>query len=435
MFDRPGGSEIMFYVASRGHHADIGGILPGSMPPKSTELWQEGAAIEGDKVVSNGVFDEERMVELLVHGPSRFEGCSGARCLSDNISDLKAQIAANTRGISLIQALFTEYGVETVQKYMYGIQATAETAVRDLLKGLYKRFDGEPLEAVDYMDDGTPIRLKVTINGEDGSAKFDFSGTGPEVYGGWNAPIAITHSAIIYCLRCMINADMPLNQGCLTPIDIHVPSPSILSPTKNAAVVGGNVVTSQRITDVVLKAFRACAASQGCCNNLTFGTNSRTDPETGKTIPGFGYYETIAGGSGAGSTWDGESGIHVHMTNTRITDPEILEKRYPTLLRQFTLRENSGGKVAHPGGDGVVRDIEFLAPMQCSILSERRVHRPYGLEGGKDAETGLNLWVSRDAGTGEERQVNIGGKNTVSVKTHDRVVIMTAGGGGWGESK
>lgn len=351
------------------------------------------------------------------------------------MSDLKAQIAANTRGISLIQALFTEYGVETVQKYMYGIQATAETAVRDLLKGLYKRFDGEPLEAVDYMDDGTPIRLKVTINGADGSAKFDFSGTGPEVYGGWNAPIAITHSAIIYCLRCMINADMPLNQGCLTPIDIHVPSPSILSPTKNAAVVGGNVVTSQRITDVVLKAFRACAASQGCCNNLTFGTNSRPDPETGKAIPGFGYYETIAGGSGAGSTWDGESGIHVHMTNTRITDPEILEKRYPALLRQFTLRENSGGKGAHPGGDGVVRDIEFLAPMQCSILSERRVHRPYGLEGGKDAETGLNLWVSRDAGTGEERQVNIGGKNTVSVKTHDRVVIMTAGGGGWGKSK
>ncbi|RAH55986.1 5-oxo-L-prolinase [Aspergillus piperis CBS 112811] len=432
VFDRPGGTEIMFYVASRGHHADIGGILPGSMPPKSTELWQEGAAIEGDKIVSNGVFDEERMMELLVHKPAQYPGCSGARCVSDNLSDLKAQIAANTRGISLIQALFAEYGVETVQKYMYAIQATAETAVRNLLKDLHKKFGGQPLEAVDYMDDGTPIKLEVTINGEDGSALFDFDGTGPEVYGGWNAPIAITHSAIIYCLRCMINADMPLNQGCLAPIDIQVPSPSILSPTKSAAVVGGNVVTSQRITDVVLKAFRACAASQGCCNNLTFGTNSKRDPETGETIPGFGYYETIAGGSGAGPTWSGESGIHVHMTNTRITDPEILEKRYPTLLRQFTLREGSGGKGKNPGGDGVVRDIEFLSPMEVSILSERRVYRPYGLEGGEDAQPGMNLWVTKDVDTGVERVVNIGGKNTVSMKTHDRIVINTAGGGGWG---
>ncbi|KAE8158656.1 Hydantoinase B/oxoprolinase-domain-containing protein [Aspergillus tamarii] len=435
VFDKPGGTEIMFYVASRGHHADIGGILPGSMPPKSTELWQEGAAIEGEKIVSNGVFEEERIIDLLVNKPAQHPGCSGSRCISDNLSDLKAQIAANTRGITLIQSLFAEYGVETVQKYMYAIQATAETAVRNLLKDLHKRFEGEPLEAVDYMDDGTPIRLKVTINETDGSAVFDFSGTGPEVYGGWNAPIAITHSAIIYCLRAMIASDVPLNQGCLAPIDIQVPSPSILSPTKTAAVVGGNVVTSQRITDVVLKAFRACAASQGCCNNLTFGTNSKVDPDTGATIPGFGYYETIAGGSGAGPTWKGESGIHVHMTNTRITDPEILEKRYPTLLRQFTLRPGSGGKGLHPGGDGVVRDIEFLAPMECSILSERRVHRPYGLEGGEDAQSGLNLWVSKDEETGEERVVNIGGKNTVSMKTHDRVVIMTAGGGGWGAAQ
>ncbi|KAE8366238.1 Hydantoinase B/oxoprolinase-domain-containing protein [Aspergillus caelatus] len=435
VFDKPGGTEIMFYVASRGHHADIGGILPGSMPPKSTELWQEGAAIEGEKIVSNGVFEEERIIDLLVNKPAQHPGCSGSRCISDNLSDLKAQIAANTRGITLIQSLFAEYGVQTVQKYMYAIQATAETAVRNLLKDLHKRFEGEPLEAVDYMDDGTPIRLKVTINETDGSAVFDFSGTGPEVYGGWNAPIAITHSAIIYCLRAMIASDVPLNQGCLAPIDIQVPSPSILSPTKTAAVVGGNVVTSQRITDVVLKAFRACAASQGCCNNLTFGTNSKVDPDTGATIPGFGYYETIAGGSGAGPTWKGESGIHVHMTNTRITDPEILEKRYPTLLRQFTLRPGSGGKGLHPGGDGVVRDIEFLAPMECSILSERRVHRPYGLEGGEDAQSGLNLWISKDEESGEERVVNIGGKNTVSMKTHDRVVIMTAGGGGWGAAQ
>ncbi|KAL4950181.1 Hydantoinase B/oxoprolinase-domain-containing protein [Aspergillus filifer] len=435
VFDKPGGSEIMFYVASRGHHADIGGILPGSMPPKSTELWQEGAAIEGDKIVSDGKFDEERIIELLVKKPAQYDGCSGARCLGDNISDLKAQIAANTRGITLIQALFGEYGVETVHKYMYAIQETAETAVRNLLKDLYRKFEGKPLEAVDYMDDGTPIRLNVTINGDDGSAVFDFDGTGPQVYGAWNAPIAITHSAIIYCLRCMINADMPLNQGCLAPIDIRVPPSCILSPTKNAAVVGGNVVTSQRVTDTVFKAFRACAASQGCCNNLTFGTNAKTDPESGKEIPGFGYYETIAGGSGAGPTWDGESGIHVHMTNTRITDPEILEKRYPTLLRQFTLRSGSGGKGQHPGGEGVVREIEFLTPMDCSILSERRVHRPYGLEGGENAEPGMNLWITKDGETGEDHTVNIGGKNTIHVATHDRIVIMTAGGGGWGKEE
>lgn len=349
------------------------------------------------------------------------------------MSDLKAQIAANTRGISLIQTLFNEYGTQTVQKYMYAIQATAETAVRNLLKELHRKFGGQPLESVDYMDDGTPICLKITIDGADGSAVFDFEGTGPEVYGSWNAPIAITHSAIIYCLRCMINADVPLNQGCLAPIDIRVPSPSILSPTKTAAVVGGNVVTSQRITDVVFKAFQACAASQGCCNNLTFGTDPKLDPSTGALItPGFGYYETIAGGSGAGPTWKGESGVQVHMTNTRITDPEILEKRYPTMLRQFTLRQGSGGQGKNPGGEGVIREIEFLSPMKCSILSERRVHRPYGLEGGKDAQPGLNQWITRDDETGEERRINIGGKNTVSIKTHDRIVIKTAGGGGWG---
>ncbi|OJJ50123.1 hypothetical protein ASPZODRAFT_13216 [Penicilliopsis zonata CBS 506.65] len=435
VFDRPGGDKIMFYVASRGHHADIGGILPGSMPPKSTALWQEGAMMEGEKIVSNGVFDEERIIELLLKKPAEYPGCTGTRCLSDNISDLKAQIAANTRGITLIQALFAEYGVETVQRYMYGIQATAETAVRELLKGLHQRVGGKPLEAVDYMDDGTPIKLKITINGEDGSAVFDFAGTGPEVYGSWNAPIAITHSAVIYCLRCLIKTDMPLNQGCLAPIDIRVPDRCILSPSKTAAVVGGNVVTSQRITDVVLKAFNACAASQGCCNNLTFGHNTKTDPDTGTTIPGFGYYETIAGGAGAGPTWRGESGIHVHMTNTRITDPEILEKRYPTLLRRFTLRPGSGGKGLHPGGDGVVRDIEFLTSIECSILSERRVFRPYGLEGGEDAQAGLNLWITTDEETGAEKVVNIGGKNTVSMQKHDRIVIMTAGGGGWGKAE
>ncbi|CAI6100995.1 unnamed protein product [Clonostachys chloroleuca] len=427
----PSTDDIIFYVASRGHHADIGGILPGSMPPNSTELWQEGTAIESEKLVSGGVFNEGRMRELFLDIPARYPGCSGSRNISDNISDLKAQIAANARGISLIGNLITEYGLGTVQKYMYAIQKAAELAVRNLLKGMYEQYGGKPLEAIDYMDDGTPIKLKITIQ-PDGSAVFDFAGTGPEVHGNINAPEAITHSAIIYSLRCMINSDIPLNQGCLGAIDIRIPRPSILSPTRAAAVVGGNVTTSQRVTDVVLRALRACAASQGCLNNLTFGIDAQTDESTGKVVPGFGYYETIAGGSGAGPDWYGESGVHVHMTNTRITDPEILEKRYPCILRRFELRPNTGGEGQYRGGDGVAREIEFLTPVQCSILSERRVHRPYGMEGGKAGATGLNLWLTTDKWTKQDRVVNMGGKGSVKMGAGDRVVIMTPGGGGYG---
>lgn len=429
----PGTEEIIFYVASRGHHADIGGILPGSMPPNSTELWQEGAAIESEKVVENGVFNESRMKELFLDYPARHPGCSGSRNLNDNISDLKAQIAANARGITLIGGLIEEYSLKVVQRYMYAIQETADLAVRNLLKSLYRSHGGQPLEALDYMDDGTPIKLKITI-AEDGSAVFDFDGTGPEVNGNINAPEAITHSAIIYSLRCMIAADIPLNQGCLASIQVKIPKPSILSPTQAAAVVGGNVTTSQRVTDVVLKALHACAASQGCLNNLTFGVDGKKDPETGEIIPGFGYYETIAGGAGAGATFDGENGVHTHMTNTRITDPEILEKRYPCILRKFQLRQGSGGKGLHKGGEGAIREIEFLTPLQCSILSERRVHRPYGMDGGEPGATGLNLWLCKDSVTGQDRTVNIGGKGSVPMKTGDRVVIMTPGGGGYGKA-
>lgn len=433
VFDRPGGTEIVFYVASRGHHADIGGLLPGSMPPKSTELWQEGAAIEAEKIVSEGVFNEARMTELLLDNPATFDGCSGTRCLSDNLSDLKAQIAANTRGIQLIQNLIAEYGLPEVHAYMYAIQSTAETAVRNLLRELYPQHGGRPLEAVDYMDDGTPITLKVDIDPETGSATFDFEGTGPEVLGNTNAPIAIVNSAIIYCLRCMIKSDIPLNQGCLSPIDIKVPPGSILSPSPTAAVVGGNVLTSQRIVDVIFKAFKAAAASQGDTNNLTFGKGGKSE-EDGTHVDGFGYYETIAGGGGAGPSWDGQSGVQCHITNTKITDPEILEKRYPCILRQFSLRQGSGGQGLRPGGEGVIREIEFLEPVQCSILSERRVHRPYGMHGGGQGSCGLNLWITKDEVTGQARTVNLGGKNTVKVKRNDRVVIMSPGGGAWGKN-
>ncbi|KAF5003661.1 hypothetical protein FDECE_9804 [Fusarium decemcellulare] len=443
------GENILFYAASRAHHADIGGISAGSMPPHSRELFQEGASIRSEKLVSGGKFNEKRVIELFYEEPAKYPGCSGTRCLADNINDLRAQVSANQKGISLIETLIEEYGQETVQFYMVNIQKNAEYCVRRLLKEVHKRFEGKDLSAIDHMDDGSPIRLRIHIDAEKGEAEFDFSGTGPEVYGNVNAPQAITFSAIIYCLRCLISEDIPLNQGCLKPIHVKIPPKSILSPSPGAAVVGGNVLTSQRITDVIFKAFQACAASQGCCNNLTFGFGGNQNGT--EAVKGFGYYETIAGGSGAGPDWEGTSGVHCHMTNTRITDSEIFERRYPVLLREFSIRSGSGGRGQHRGGDGVIRDIEFRIPLQVSILSERRVYHPYGLNGGGDGECGLNLWVRKvekanwetslkqfhtqeDAGEVEyeERHINMGAKNTASMKAGDRIIVCTPGGGAWG---
>jgi 5-oxoprolinase (ATP-hydrolysing) len=244
-----------------------------------------------------------------------------------------------------------EYGLDVVLAYMRHIQTCAETAVRNMLKEFSLREQLQVIDTVsaeDYLDDGTCIQLAITINRQEGSACFDFTGTGHEIYGNLNAPPAVTASAIIYCLRCLLSElDIPLNQGCLTPITMIIPSHSILNPSENAAVVGGNVLTSQRVTDVVLKAFKACAASQGCMNNLTFGDET------------MGYYETIAGGAGAGPTWIGCSAVHTHMTNTRITDVEILERRYPVIVRQFGIRPHSGGDGRYRGGDGVIRQLEF----------------------------------------------------------------------------
>jgi 5-oxoprolinase (ATP-hydrolysing) len=408
------------------------------MPPHSRELYQEGAAVKSEKLVSEGKFDEEMIVELFYREPAKHPGCSGTRCLADNINDLRAQVSANRKGISLIESLIDEYGEDMVQFYMRSIQKNAETCVRKLLREMHDRFAGKDLSAVDYMDDGSPIRLRITIDADLGEAVFDFDGTGPEVYGNINAPEAVTYSAIIYCLRCLISEDIPLNQGCLAPIKVNIPPGSLLSPSDGAAVVGGNVLTSQRVTDVIFKAFKACAASQGDCNNLTFGFGGNATGE--KEVRGFGYYETIAGGSGAGPDWEGTSGVHTHMTNTRITDSEVFEKRYPVILREFSLRKGSGGIGQHVGGDGVVRDIEFRIPVQVSILSERRVFRPYGLAGGADAQPGLNLWIRRlskptaDGVECEEKVCNLGSKNTAPMKPGERIIICTPGGGGWGDA-
>lgn len=417
--------KLVFFVASRGHHAEIGGITPGSMPPFSKSIWEEGAAIKAFKLVEKGVFEEEGISKLLRFPSSDDSAFSipGTRRLQDNLSDLHAQIAANQRGIALIKELIEQYGLETVQAYMNYVQDNAEEAVREMLKSVALRVsvpksgkeDLLTIEEEDYMDDGSVIHLKLTIDSKKGEAFFDFTGTSPEVYGNWNAPEAVTAAAVIYCLRCLVNVDIPLNQGCLAPVKIYIPPGSFLSPSDKAAVVGGNVLTSQRITDVILTAFQACACSQGCMNNLTFGDDT------------FGYYETIGGGSGAGPSWEGTSGVQCHMTNTRMTDPEIFEQRYPVLLHRFGLRENSGGTGFNRGGDGLVREIEFRRPVVVSILSERRVHAPRGLRGGKDGARGSNFLITKD-----KHKVYLGGKNTITVQAGEILQIFTPGGGGWG---
>ncbi|XP_050901061.1 5-oxoprolinase 1 isoform X2 [Lathyrus oleraceus] len=415
--------KLVFFVANRGHHAEIGGITPGSMPPFSKSILEEGAAIKAFKLVEKGVFQEQGIIKLLQFPSSDNSGTKirGTRRIQDNLSDLHAQVAANQRGIYLVLELIEQYGLETVQAYMNYVQMNAEGAVREMLKSVGRRISSESnensvtIEEEDYMDDGSVIHLKLSIDSNKGEAVFDFGGTSAEVYGNWNAPEAVTAAAVIYCIRCLVDVDIPLNQGCLAPVKILIPEGSFLSPSDSAAVVGGNVLTSQRITDVVFTAFQACACSQGCMNNLTFGDDT------------FGYYETIGGGSGAGPSWEGTSGVQCHMTNTRMTDPEIFEQRYPVILHKFGLRANSGGDGFHRGGDGLIREIEFRRPVTVSILSERRVHAPRGLKGGKDGARGANYILKKD-----NRKVYLGGKNSVEVLPGEILQILTPGGGGWG---
>lgn len=411
----------VFFVANRGHHADIGGITPGSMPPFSKTLAEEGACIESLKLVSKGVFQEEAVTRLLA-SPGRVSGAKkerqipGSRAIADNIADLKAQVAANRKGIMLIAEMIARYTLPVVQAYMKHIQVNAETAVRTLLKGIAARHAGKILKAADCLDDGSIIALAVSIDPKTGSARFDFTGTGCQVLANTNAPRAVTYSTILYALRCLIKEEIPLNQGCLQPVTIVIPPGSLLAPHEEAAVVGGNVLTSQRIVDVIFRAFGAAAASQGCMNNFTFGSER------------FAYYETIGGGAGAGPGWHGQSAVHTHMTNTRITDPEILEKRYPVLLNEFSIRVGSGGEGLFKGGDGLIREIEFRSGLEAAILSERRVFRPYGLEGGKEGAAGVNLLIKADG-----QVINLGGKNVINVCRGDRFRIHTPGGGGYGE--
>ena len=385
-------NELIFFVANRAHHADIGGISPGSMPSFSTKLSQEGVAVKSFKIVNQFEFQEAQLRELFAE----------SRLLEDNISDLRAQVAANNQGIKLVNELMFEYSQELVLNFMTYIIDNSKHEVEKLISS----FDLDELTAEDFLDDGSRIALKISLDKENKKAVFDFTGTQDELENNLNTPIAVVSSAVLYCLRVVLAKDIPLNQGFLLPIDIKIPENSLLNPSLDAAVVAGNVQTSQRIVDVILKAFGICGASQGCMNNVIFGKDS------------FGYYETIGGGAGAGDGFNGASAVHTHMTNTRITDPEILESRYPVLLEEFSIRRNSGAQGDFNGGDGMKRCFKFLEDLDLSLLTERRVYQPYSI-GGEAAKAGENLLNDK----------KLASKVNLKLSSGDKLEILTPGGG------
>ena len=415
--------RILFFTASRAHHAEIGGIMPGSMPPFSKFLAEEGVLIRAFRLVQGERSSEEKLRQLLSQGPYP------SRAVEENIADINAQVAANQTGVQLLRYLVEQYGLETVQAYMGHIQKAAENMMR---RALLKIRAGEHRFA-DTLDNGARIAVRIEVRHSDdgGEALVDFAGTGPVLADNLNANCAIVRSAVLYCFRCLIEEDIPLNDGVLVPVKIKVPDncllnpPALEDPARCAAVAGGNVETSQRVVDVVLGALGVAAASQGTMNNFLFGR-----PASG-TNKGFGYYETICGGAGAGPGFAGASGVHTHMTNTRITDPEVMEDRYPVLVRQFAIRADSGGAGKYPGGNGVVREIEFLAALEASLLTNRRVTAPYGLSGGNDGARGRNLLQRR----GQDEVEELGSTVQFQAEAGDRLTIQTPGGGGFGTAE
>ncbi|TQN66663.1 hypothetical protein CSHISOI_08776 [Colletotrichum shisoi] len=422
--------EIAFYVASRGHHTDIGGKGITSMMPESRELWEEGLNVPSLKIVSAGTFLEDA-VRAAFEKAGSFPGCSTSRRLADNISDLKAQTSANQRGIVLLRKLCAEAGLATVHRHMTAIQSNAEAAVR----GFFRRIAASHprgLEATDHLDDGTPTRVRITADPDTGSALYDFSGSGPQTWGNYNCPVAICHSAIIYTIRCLVDADIPLNEGCMTPVEIRVPEGSVLNPGPRAAICGGTLA-SQRVIDVILRAFGRYGASQGCANSFGWGMGGR-DPETGVVAKGWNYGESIGGGVGAGEGYHGEHSTHVHSTNTRQTDAEVIEKRTAVLVRRYEIRRGSGGAGTWRGGDGITREIEARVPLKFSILSDRRVYRPWGMAGGGPGRQGENYAFLFGEG-GEKaamERINLGGKAIINLREGEYVQINTPGGGGYG---
>ncbi len=415
VFDSAG--ELLFFTASRAHHAEIGGITPGSMPPFSKNLAEEGVLIRNFKVLSAGREHFDELAELLQSGPYP------SRAVEHNIADIRAQLAANQQGANELLALVARQSLPVVRAYMDHIRVAAETKTRQAIA----RLKPGMREFVDHLDDGTRIQVAITVRDlaehSDKPLLIDFTGTAGVHPGNLNANTAIVTAAVLYCLRLLIAEDIPLNQGVLAPVELIIP-PGLLNPPASEraedcpAIVGGNVETSQRVVDVLLGAFDLAAASQGTMNNLLFGDAT------------FGYYETICGGSGATAAGPGAHAVHTHMTNTRITDPEVLEHRFPVRLRRFAINPGSGGRGRHAGGDGIIREIEFLQPMTVSLLTQRRdAYRPFGLHGGEPGERGSNSL--RRTGCSEEQ---LPSAVQLTVQPSDVLTVKTPGGGGWGEA-
>ena len=409
--------RLLFFTASRAHHSEIGGITPGSMPPFSRHLSEEGVLIRRFRLAHQQQSNERELRQLLS------SGAYPSRSVDENLADIHAQAAANQSGVRQLLELVDRYSLPVVHSYMGHIQRAAEAKMRAALL----RIPVGEHAFVDHLDDGTPIAVTVTIchTAEGGEATVDFAGTGPVLPSNLNANHAIVTSAVLYCFRCLIDEPIPLNAGVLAPITLLVPTDCLLNPTPHddpaqcAAVVGGNVETSQRIVDVLLGALGVAAASQGTMNNFLFGRDGDRP---------FGYYETIGGGSGAGPDFDGASAVHTHMTNTSLTDPEVLEDRYPVRLRRFAIRRGSGGAGRQRGGDGMIRSIEFLEPLTVSLLTQRRTKSPYGLAGGQPGQPGENL-LRRAGGETDE---SLASAVQFTTRAGDVLTLLTPGGGGFG---
>ena len=404
VFDERGG-EILFWVASRGHHADIGGTAPGSMSPLATNIHEEGVYIDNFLLVDRGRFRERELYELLK------SGAYPARNPLQNVNDLKAQIAANEKGVRELKRMVEMFSLETVEAYMGHVQDNADESVRRVLD---KLADGE---ATMLTDQGAEIKVKISVDKAKREATVDFTGTSPQQASNFNAPEPVTRAAILYVFRVMVDDDIPMNAGCLRPIRIIVPEGSMLSPKYPAAVVAGNVEVSQIVTNALFAALGALSSSQGTMNNFTFGDDT------------YQYYETICSGAPAGPDFDGASAVHVHMTNSRLTDPEVLESRFPVVLEDFHVRRGSGGKGQHRAGDGTLRRVRFLRPMQAAILSGFRAVPAPPMMGGSPGELGRNS-VRRNDG----RIDSLPGCAETRVDAGEAVEIVTPTGGGWGRA-
>jgi 5-oxoprolinase (ATP-hydrolysing) len=397
------GKDILFFVASRGHHADVGGLTPGSMPPFSTTIDDEGVQLDNVKLVENGRLREAELRALLAGGPHP------ARNPDQNIADLKAQVAANEKGVQELRKMVAEFGLPVVQAYMQHVQDNAEASVRRVITQLKDGAFTLPL------DNGAQVQVAIRVNAAERSADIDFSGTSAQRPDNFNAPTAVTMAAVLYVFRTLVDDDIPLNAGCLKPLHVTIPEGCMLNPRPPASVVAGNVETSMCVTNALYGALGAMAASQCTMNNFTFG-NARHQ-----------YYETISGGSGAGDGFNGTSVVQTHMTNSRLTDPEVLEFRFPVRLEGYAIRHGSGGAGRWRGGDGGVRRMRFLEPMTAGILSNGRVHGAFGLAGGQPGAVGINR-VERADGSVEV----LGHIGTAEMEPGDVFVVETPGGGGFG---